>query len=333
MSFERIIEDNVGSIDYINTNNNTTVTTNTSISILNKFKNFIIKYKILLIIINSLIILGVVVYLIIKNTKKNNIDIPEPVITTKIRTLSPNSIVFKTQPTYQTTTSIRTTTTTAPTRIIYNGFNLLSLGANSITNFINLLNYDMSKLVSTSKITISANIADLTSGPLNIYIGSYKTNIFNPRIDQSPLYSLLIFLNPNISNGFGFRRRAYNIIDNIILQQTFMNNTNILDQTTLYNVEVVLYNFNNVRGTLTGIDNATNSNIQFVTYPIISPENKYCNIKMTITNYFNNEVYTIPETITWYNNLNLNNVYLTTGSGESPNGRLTVGQFKTTIIE
>ena len=314
MSHQNIIED--------------TVKDESDYTLIEKIKKMIINNKIKIIIILS--VLGVIIYLIIKNTKSTDTSLPEPVITTKIRTLSPNSSVYQTRPTVTQTT----TSTSAPTvPNISSSFNSMSLGTNELTSFINLINYDLLQLVSTSSITISANISNLTSGTFNIYIGSYKTNIFDTKYDQSPLYGLLIFFNPNLTSGFGFRRRAYNIIDHIVLQQTMKNTTNLLNQTGTYNVEVVLSNFNNVSGQFSGIDakNNTGAPNEFVSYPITSTATKYCNIRMTITNTSNNEVYTIPDKITWYNGLNFNNILFNSGSGASPNGGLTISKFKTTI--
>uniref|UniRef100_A0A6C0HW42 Uncharacterized protein n=1 Tax=viral metagenome TaxID=1070528 RepID=A0A6C0HW42_9ZZZZ len=316
MSHQNIIED--------------TLKDESDYTLIEKIKKMIMNNKIKIIIILSVSVLIIIIIYLIKNTKSTDTSLPEPVITKKIRTISPNSIIYQTRPTVTQTTS----STSAPTvPNISSSFNSISLGTNELTSFINLINYDLLQLVSTSSITISATISNLTSGTFNIYIGSYKTNIFDTKYDQSPLYGLLIFFNPNLTSGFGFRRRAYNIIDHIVLQQTMKNTTNLLNQTGTYNVEVVLSNFNNVRGTFSGIDakNNTGAPNEFVSYPILTTATKYCNIKMTITNISNNEVYTIPDTITWYNGLNFNNILFNSGSGTSPNGSLTISKFKTTI--
>jgi hypothetical protein len=292
-----------------------------------KFKNVIINNKII-IILSILITLGVIVYFISRNKVSTNIIIPTT--TPNKRTLSSNPITYPTK----TTIAQITTSISAPTLpIISNSFNSMILGTNELTSFINLIDYDLSQLVSTSSITISATISNLTSETFNIYIGSYKTSMFDTKYDQTPLYGLLIFFNPNLTSGFGFRRRTYNTIDHIVLQQTIKNTTNLLNQTGTYNVEVVLYNFNNVSGTFSGIDakNNTGAPNEFISYPILSTATKYCYIRMTITNTSNNEVYTIPEKITWYNGLNFNNILFNSGSGISPNGNLTISRFKTSI--
>ncbi len=297
-------------------------------NLLKRSINFIKNNKIIFLLITISILSIIFIYY--KYYKPIEKSLPEPVVTIKVRTLSPNYIISQTKPIVTQTTS----STLAPTLPnITKSFNSMSLGTNELTSFINLINYDLSKLVSTSSITISTYISNLTSGQFNIYIGSYKTDIFDTKYDQNPLYSLLIFFNPNLTSGFGFRRRTYNTIDHVVLQQTIKNTTNLLNQTDTYYVEVVLSNFNNVSGSFSSIDakNTTGATNEFISYPIMTVASKYCYIRMNITNTSNNNIFTIPDTITWYNDLNINNILFNSGTGLSSNGSLTISRFNTII--
>jgi hypothetical protein len=237
-------------------------------------------------------IISIIIYFTFKNkSSDNNIIQPTTTTTSKSNTIYINDVVNEVVINTRTSPSIQTTTTTTQP--------IIRSSYTPITYMQPLLNYDVSKLVSTSKINISTKFMNLSLGQIGVFIGAQNANNYRPFLNIPPLYSLSIFLTPDLN--IGFRRRSYDINNKIILQQTIINRDVKLLANATYYIAINLSNFKMINQTLTDIDYIIDDQNKSSLYPVISTANLFCNINMSVSNNIDTQIITIPDTITWYN--------------------------------